>query len=128
MGAAMTQLVKLGSDGPQTFAPLLELDTLSNEAHSVVARVKRIRKLLEIEPNSLHEADIWVAELQALEPSRQQVSELPPESRTYLGRQHLDKFKSSSRCWSGRFRRVTRQIRSSTPGCCFLKRWQLAPA
>lgn len=72
----MTQVVKLGFDGPQTFAPLLELDTLSNEAHSVVDRVKRIRKLLEIEPNSLHEADIWVAELQALEPSKQQVTEL----------------------------------------------------
>ena len=72
----MTQIVRLGFKGPQTFAPLLELDALSNEAHSVVDRGKRIRKVLEVEPNSLHEADIWVAELQALKPSEQYVTEL----------------------------------------------------
>src|SRR5262245_2445271 len=76
MGAIMTNVVRLGFKAPESLVPLLELDRLSDKAQSAVDKRNHIRSLLAIEPKSLREADMWISELQALAPSRQEIGEL----------------------------------------------------
>jgi ABC-type Fe3+-citrate transport system substrate-binding protein len=76
MGAVMTKVVKVDFKGPRSVAPLVALDALSTEAQSVVDARGRLGKLLEAEPHTLEDADKRIAELQALKPTDQHLTEV----------------------------------------------------
>jgi hypothetical protein len=76
MGAVMTKIVKVDFKGPRWVAPLIALDVLSTAAQSVVDVRGRIKKLLEAEPHTLEDADKRIAQLQALKPTEQHLTEL----------------------------------------------------
>jgi hypothetical protein len=72
----MTQVVKVDFKGPKSVAPLVALDALSTAAQSMVDVRGRIRKFIEAEPHTLGGADKCLAELQALKPFEQHLTEL----------------------------------------------------
>jgi hypothetical protein len=80
----MTQVVKVDFKGPKSVGPLTALDALSTAAQSVVDVRGRIRKFLEAEPHTLEDADKRIAELQALKPSEQDLTELAIQMETGL--------------------------------------------